>query len=71
MDLQKWLDEHGLTHKQMGDRIGYDQSTITRACKGQFSAKLARDIYRETGGAVTANDMLGMVKPGSPQKAAS
>ena len=59
-DLAIFLGQNGLTQEQFAERIGVDQSTISRLLKNKMrpSLTLAVNIERETGGAIPASAWL-------------
>ena len=61
--LAEYLKQNELTPTAFAHRLGRSQSTITRLLNGQRGAgpDLARQIERETDGAVSAAEVLAMV----------
>jgi transcriptional regulator with XRE-family HTH domain len=58
MDLRSYLEKRGITHREFAERIGVNQSTVTRLCAVDPpwpSRELLEAIARETGGKVTAD----------------
>ncbi len=65
MELGAWLQQHGVTQEDLAERLGVDQSTISRLIhrpgKRQVrepSLELAVLIEKETGGAVKPSDFV-------------
>lgn len=58
--LAEYLHENRLTQAQFAERIGTTQATVSRFIRGKRFPHVAilRRIQEETGGAVTAGDML-------------
>jgi transcriptional regulator with XRE-family HTH domain len=51
--LSQYLTDRGITQKEFADRVGLDQATISRICRGSSpSLHAALKIETETGGAV-------------------
>jgi Helix-turn-helix len=60
MKLGAWIDRKRLTLREFGERIGVDESSVSRYINGGRMPRpehLAA-IMRETNGAVTANDFM-------------
>ena len=62
MDLKAYRDAHNLTASEMGRMLDVEHSTVLRIEQGKRepSAEMLRRIVRVTGGAVTADDVLGI-----------
>lgn len=60
MTLDEWLTQNGISETKFASRIGRTQATVNRIRRGikAPSASVARAIRRETGGAVTPNDLF-------------
>ncbi|WP_316979991.1 helix-turn-helix transcriptional regulator [Shumkonia mesophila] len=54
------LKSLGITFAEFGERIGKDKSTVSRICAGKVNVdrETAAAIFRETGGAITPNDLF-------------
>lgn len=62
--LAAYLKQRKITFAEFGGRIGRTQSTVSRICAGKVNLNRATvlAIYRETGGAVTPNDLFGIIE---------
>jgi transcriptional regulator with XRE-family HTH domain len=60
MTIDEYLKSTSTTQAQLGERIGRDQSTVSKLIKGKYnpSMSLLRRIAAATNGAVTPNDFL-------------
>lgn len=61
--LQRYLEEHELSHVAIAARSGVARSTITKVLSGsrkRFSPEAARKLVKATGGAVTLEELLGL-----------
>ncbi len=66
MKLADWLDQSGVTRSAFALRIGVTPGAVTQLCRADaawLSRETAETIARETGGAVTPNDFLGLSGP--------
>lgn len=64
--LGKYLRDRKITFEAFGERIGRDHTAVSRYCSGKRlpNRVTMRNIVKETGGEVTANDFLDdMPKP--------
>ncbi len=62
MTLGEWLRQRRIKRGEFARRIGVTPGAVTQICNGSdawVSRNTARAILRETGGAVTPNDLLG------------
>lgn len=64
MDLRTYRKANHITAAEMGRLLDVEHSTVLRIEKGQRepSAEMLRRIVRVTGGAVTADDVLGLTR---------
>lgn len=61
MKLSEWMKEQELTQELAEERLGIDQTTISRILRGKpCKASTMAIIFERTDGKVTANDLLGM-----------
>lgn len=60
MTLSEWLERHNINQADFGERVGTTGASISRIAAGTQwpSAPLMAAIERETGGEVTASDIL-------------
>jgi len=60
--LIAYLKQRKITFAEFGGRIGRTQSTVSRICAGKVNLNRVTvlAIWRETGGAVTPNDLFGV-----------
>lgn len=58
MNLKEWLSQNGMSGVEFAERIGVQQSSVSRYTRGIRipDRKVAQRIYLETRGAVTPND---------------
>src|SRR5262249_24247443 len=62
MELGHWLERSKTPRSTFARAVGVSPGRITQICEGELpSLELAERIARETGGAVTPNDFLGLV----------
>src|SRR3954453_9413231 len=62
MDLPGWLERTRMPRNPFARAVGVSAGRITQICEGELpSLELAERIARETSGAVTPNDFLGVV----------
>src|SRR5215510_9497176 len=62
MELSGWLERTKMPRSAFARAVGVSPGRITQLCEGDLpSLELAERIARETGGAVTPNDFLGLV----------
>jgi 3,4-dihydroxy 2-butanone 4-phosphate synthase/GTP cyclohydrolase II len=62
MDLSGWLERTKTPRSTFARAVGVSPGRITQICEGELpSLELAERIARETAGAVTPNDFLGLV----------
>src|SRR5882724_8405401 len=62
MDLSGWLERNKTPRSAFARAVGVSPGRITQICEGELpSLELAERIARETAGAVTPNDFLGLV----------
>src|SRR5437764_810079 len=62
MELSGWLDRTKMPRSAFARAVGVSPGRITQICEGELpSLELAERIAKETGGAVTPNDFLGLV----------
>ena len=62
MDLSGWLERTRTPRSAFARAVGVSPGRITQICEGELpSLELAERIARETAGAVTPNDFLGLV----------
>jgi 3,4-dihydroxy 2-butanone 4-phosphate synthase/GTP cyclohydrolase II len=62
MDLSGWLERNKTPRNAFARAVGVSPGRITQICEGELpSLELAERIARETAGAVTPNDFLGLV----------
>ncbi len=68
MKLADWLTRNGMARNEFARRIGLSAGAITQLCRDEgawLSRETAELICRETGGAVTPNDFIGLAaRPG-------
>lgn len=65
MTLGEWLRQRRIKRGEFARRIGVTPGAVTQICNGSdawVSRNTAQAILRETGGAVTPNDLLGCVR---------
>jgi len=68
MKLAEWLEQNKVKRAAFARRIGLTPGAITQLCAGAWmSRETAELICRETGGAVTPNDFIGLYQT-SPRK---
>jgi 3,4-dihydroxy 2-butanone 4-phosphate synthase/GTP cyclohydrolase II len=62
MKLAEYLEQHQIRRSDFAARIGKSQSYITMICSGEVwpSREAVSRITEVTGGAVTANDFVGL-----------
>lgn len=63
MDLDDWLKRNKVKRQEFAARIGLTPGAVTQLCNNDapwLSRETAEVILRETGGAVTPNDFLGL-----------
>jgi hypothetical protein len=60
MQLSEWLSTKGISEKEFAGRINRDRTTVFRIARGlvEPNRDTREAIIRETGGAVTAADLL-------------
>lgn len=60
MLLSEWLSTNGVSDTEFAGRIGRDRTTVFRIKRGEVepNRETREAIIRETGGAVTAADLL-------------
>jgi 3,4-dihydroxy 2-butanone 4-phosphate synthase/GTP cyclohydrolase II len=60
MKLVEWLSEQKMTRTSFAARIGVSQAFITLLCNGKSypGRRVAKAIFRETGGAVGPHDFF-------------
>lgn len=60
MKLADWLKQKDIQRNVFADRIGVTPQAITGYCDGTFwpRKKVAKKIFKETGGAVTPTDFM-------------
>lgn len=70
MNLEDYLDRHGLSLRVFAKTCGVSASTIHRVRNGDVipNRRLIEAIYRETGGKVTPADLIGIREETSPLK---
>jgi len=62
MELSGWLERNKTPRSTFARAVGVSPGRITQICEGELpSLELAERIARETAGAVTPNDFLGLV----------
>src|SRR5205085_2428652 len=62
MELSGWLERNKTPRNAFARAVGVSAGRITQICEGELpSLELAERIARETAGAVTPNDFLGLV----------
>src|SRR5882724_13266357 len=62
MELSGWLERNKTLRSAFARAVGVSPGRITQICEGELpSLELAERIARETAGAVTPNDFLGLV----------
>src|SRR6266568_1746753 len=62
MELSGWLERNKTPRSAFARAVGVSPGLITQICEGELpSLELAERIARETAGAVTPNDFLGLV----------
>src|SRR5882724_1659742 len=62
MELSGWLERNKTPRSAFARAVGVSPGRITQICEGELpSLELAERIARETAGAVTPNDFLGLV----------
>ncbi|WP_395664388.1 3,4-dihydroxy-2-butanone-4-phosphate synthase [Methylocella sp.] len=65
MKLDDWLKRNNVSRAEFARRIGLSKGAVTQFCNtadAWVSRETARQIFRETGGAVTPNDFLAMTQ---------
>jgi predicted XRE-type DNA-binding protein len=61
MKLIEWMTENGLDQVQAEDRLGIDQTTISRLLAGKScSSATMTKVLDATDGKVTPNDLMGV-----------
>lgn len=60
MTLDQYLRAHGITGKELAERIGVTEASLSRIRRGEqnISRDTIRLIVETTGGAVTADDLV-------------
>src|SRR5579864_1326612 len=71
MKLSDWLEANRVKRAEFARSIGVSPGAVTQFCNQQgawISRETAKMILRETGGAVTPNDFLGLSGEGANGK---
>ena len=64
MDLAGWLERTKTPRSAFARAVGVSPGRITQICEGELpSLELAERIAKETAGAVTPNDFVGLCPP--------
>lgn len=79
MNIAAYLEQHSISQKAFGERIGASQGLVWQWINGQtrITVKYAKRIVRETAGQVTAHDCMpdtypeGFEFPPEPEAAAA
>lgn len=73
MKLTDWLIREEVTQVAFGERIGTSQVAVSKLSRGMFwpSGDIITAIERETGGKVTAADILATYQEAQSTKAAA
>ena len=59
MTLREWLEQTGVTQRELARRVGVSRGAICRLLSGQHrSSKLAEKVSKATGGKVTPGSVL-------------
>lgn len=64
-NLRIWRKGHGITLVEMATRLGISDGSLSRIERNEQwpDREIIKRIVSETGGEVTANDLLGVVVP--------
>lgn len=69
MQLADWMEAEGLDDAALGARIGKSRVSVSRYRRGLEtpSTEAIKNIVRESGGKVTADELLGIAQPEGAQ----
>lgn len=69
MKLSDWITREGLSHQEVGDRIGKSQAAVSRYVSGKRmpDEETLIKIFEVTGGEVCPNDFVALPDLPSPE----